>query len=275
MFSLIAFAQTENDSITIVKANWKTTVVQDGVVHKHANIQNLYGVTQNINIIEIDTKKKNLKLAIADALPNETTSELAIKNKAIAAINGSYFNVKEGYSVCYLKFGKNLIDTTTVLEMTKRVNGAISERKGKMDIIPWSKQIELNNKSKNKNILASGPLMMYKGQICNFSDREQKFVDTKHPRTAIAITKDKKVLLITVDGRFPNQGEGINIRELAHFIRVIGGKHALNLDGGGSTTMWHQAAPENGVVNSPYDNKKFDNWGERKVANIVYVYSTK
>ncbi|WP_294558383.1 phosphodiester glycosidase family protein, partial [uncultured Bacteroides sp.] len=53
---------------------------------------------------------------------------------------------------------------------------------------------------------------------------------------------------------------------------VLGGKDALNLDGGGSTALWLSGAPEEGIVNFPCDNRNYDHQGERKVANFLYVH---
>jgi exopolysaccharide biosynthesis protein len=46
---------------------------------------------------------------------------------------------------------------------------------------------------------------------------------------------------------------------------------AVNLDGGGSTTMWIRGKPFGGVVNMPSDNKKFDHEGEKNVADILVI----
>jgi exopolysaccharide biosynthesis protein len=45
----------------------------------------------------------------------------------------------------------------------------------------------------------------------------------------------------------------------------------MNLDGGGSSTLYIRNATDNGVVNYPSDNKKFDHEGQRSVANIIYL----
>jgi exopolysaccharide biosynthesis protein len=79
------------------------------------------------------------------------------------------------------------------------------------------------------------------------------------------------LILISVDGRSPKQAEGINILELTHLLKVLGVEYALNLDGGGSTTLWSKDAPENGVLNMPSDNKKFDHFGERKISNLIII----
>ena len=84
--------------------------------------------------------------------------------------------------------------------------------------------------------------------------------------------RTKKTVFITVDGRRKGNATGVSIAELTHLIRILGGHDALNLDGGGSTTLWLEGAPENGVLNSPSDNGKFDHQGERKIPNIIYVY---
>lgn len=120
--------------------------------------------------------------------------------------------------------------------------------------------------------MASGPLMLKDGRYCDWSLCEKDFIRTKHPRSAVALTKDGKILFITVDGRFPKHAGGVSIPELAHLIRILGGKDAINLDGGGSTTLWLSGAPDNGIVNYPCDNKRFDHRGERTVPNILYIH---
>ena len=120
--------------------------------------------------------------------------------------------------------------------------------------------------------MASGPLLLENGKACDWSRCEENFIQTKHPRSAVCITKDGKILLVTVNGRSRGRAEGINIPELAHLLRILGGKNALNLDGGGSTTLWLSGVPDNGIVNYPCDNRSFDHAGERRVPNIVYIY---
>ena len=52
----------------------------------------------------------------------------------------------------------------------------------------------------------------------------------------------------------------------------LGAEKGLNLDGGGSTTMYVKGEPENGVVNRPSDNREYvDNKGERRVANSILL----
>lgn len=268
--SRIASAQTAADSATIANTAWETTLLRDGLVCRQAEIPFLYNAPQHVSILEVDAGK--YKFGIAVGSPKSETSVSARSAGAVAAVNGSYFDVKKGNSVCYLREGKTVVDTTTAGEFDLRVTGAIEIRKGKIKVIPWSKDSELSYRKKKNTVLASGPLLLGKGEVCDFSECGESFIRNKHPRSAVAVTGQGKVLLITVDGRFPDKAEGVNIPELAHLVRILGGIEAINLDGGGSTTLWAADAPESGVLNRPCDNKAFDSEGERKVANAICVY---
>ncbi len=81
--------------------------------------------------------------------PNmKSLSRLASEHRALVAINGSYYNMSEGNSVCFLKVEDTVADSTESREFRIRVNGAIAVRKGKLRILPWTKAIERNYKKK-------------------------------------------------------------------------------------------------------------------------------
>lgn len=268
--SLTIHAQTFADSIAIVSAQWERTVFADGIVHKRAIIPSLYKGPQHINIIEIPSNRK-LHFGIGVDETMVPISQLAPEHQALAAINGSFYNMQKGNSVCYLRAGKEVVDTTLTREFKLRVTGAVYTHKKKLRILPWSREIETRYKKKKGVVLASGPLLMEDGKTCSWDMCDSSFVATKHPRSAIFTTKNKKTILITVDGRSQGNAIGVSIPELAHLTRILGGMDALNLDGGGSTTLWIKGAPENGVLNCPSDNGKFDHQGERRIPNIIYV----
>jgi Phosphodiester glycosidase len=79
---------------------------------------------------------------------------------------------------------------------------------------------------------------------------DRSFFTTAHPRTAIGITGHNTLLLVTVDGRQPGFSEGMSLDELAQLMIELGAVNALNLDGGGSTTMVI-ADPQPRVLNFP------------------------
>ena len=77
----------------------------------------------------------------------------------------------------------------------------------------------------------------------------------RHPRSVVGVTRRGEAVMIVVDGRFPGQAAGMTIGELIYLVRQLGLYSALNLDGGGSSTLWCEEA---GVVNRPSDNRRFD-----------------
>ncbi|NOT47653.1 MAG: phosphodiester glycosidase family protein [Acidobacteria bacterium] len=87
------------------------------------------------------------------------------------------------------------------------------------------------------------------------------FAETRHPRTAVAKLNDGKFLMITVDGRSESSG-GISLQDLAEYLLSLGAVDAMNLDGGGSTTMFLDGK----VVNTPSDKE-----GERKIGDAILV----
>ena len=89
------------------------------------------------------------------------------------------------------------------------------------------------------------------------------FAETRHPRTMIGVARDGNVWLVTVDGRQPALSAGMTLRELQALARRLDLTDALNLDGGGSTTMWVKGE----VVNSPSDAA-----GPRKVSDALLVF---
>ncbi len=75
--------------------------------------------------------------------------------------------------------------------------------------------------------------------------------ETLHPRTAVGLSGDQRTLyLFTVDGRNTGHSLGVTRPELADFMRMFGATDAINLDGGGSTTLVF-ADPVARLVNVP------------------------
>lgn len=92
------------------------------------------------------------------------------------------------------------------------------------------------------NVVA-GNLFVVRDGAYNTSIRPDSYIEQAHPRTAVALSQDEHTLIIVVvDGRQPNYSEGVTLPELASIIVEFGGYTALNLDGGGSSTLVMQGA---------------------------------
>ncbi len=89
--------------------------------------------------------------------------------------------------------------------------------------------------------------------------------EARHPRTFVAIDRDTTtVFMCTVDGR-QLTSIGMSYREMAGVLLQLGAWDAVNLDGGGSTTM---------VIRDEVANSPSDPGGERRVANALMLIST-
>lgn len=258
--TLKSHAQNQ-DSILFTHTKWNTQAIKKGISWKQANIQGLFNSRQDINIIEIDLKKHRKKIRLAALHDSrEKTSALAQQNHAIVAINGGFFDMKNGGAVDFIKVADQVINTT--LNKSGRANAYFAFDGKKIKIEADSTLI-----GQYPNILLSGPLLLKDGDP--FYLPKNAFNDNRHPRTAIGL-KGNRLILLTVDGRNA-LSEGLNLHELRDIFRWYGCKDAMNLDGGGSTTMYIKGRPDNGIVNHPSDNKLFDHFGERAVSNIIYI----
>jgi exopolysaccharide biosynthesis protein len=116
-----------------------------------------------------------------------------------------------------------------------------------------------------EDAVAGVPQLIKNGKIDITWEQEKasrSFAETRHPRTAVAELKDGKFLMMTVDGRQPGVSVGMTLQELAEYLMSLGAVDAMNLDGGGSTTMFLDGK----VVNTPSDKE-----GERKVGDAILV----
>lgn len=86
--------------------------------------------------------------------------------------------------------------------------------------------------------------------------------EAKHPRSAVGFSRDSSVLyIVTVDGRSA-KSVGVTLEELSALMKELGAAHAMNFDGGGSTTM---------VVRGKIANSASDPTGEREVGSALLV----
>ncbi len=105
------------------------------------------------------------------------------------------------------------------------------------------------------DVLGAGPALVENG-------RNVAPENPRHPRTAVGVRADGKLLFVTLDGR-QKHSVGMTLRELADEMIALGAHTAINLDGGGSTTMWVRGR----IRNSPSDGT------ERPVSDAVLIYS--
>jgi len=113
-----------------------------------------------------------------------------------------------------------------------------------------------------RSMIGGGPRLLAAGQFVGGEGFSPTFSDRRHPRSAIGVLADGRVVLVAVDGRQPYHSIGMSLLEFAMELRRIGVVDAMNLDGGGSTTL---------VVGGQVVNLPADEAGERPVGDALTV----
>lgn len=120
------------------------------------------------------------------------------------------------------------------------------------------------NVGKVRYAVSGHSLLLTKGRIPDVREITANTpINGLGPRTIVGVTKNKKLLLVTVDGRQANS-VGMTMYDAARFMRQIGAVSALNLDGGGSSQM---------VIGSRYVNSPSERY--RSVATAIVLEKIK
>lgn len=116
--------------------------------------------------------------------------------------------------------------------------------------------------AKPQNLLQAGPLLVADGGLVfdpaddreGFSADAAQFdsdiTDGRYPRAALG-RSDSWLLAVACDGRRSNVDGGLSMLELARAMVDLGAESAINLDGGGSTTLVHRGH----LLNRPYSTQ--------------------
>lgn len=267
LFSSSAAAQTPRDSIAFATAQWRTADLGGGAECRYAQID-MFGSRQSISVATYPGRRFTTSIVHLDRRA-ESTSDLGKAAGADIAVNGSYFNVKTFEPVTFVLLDRKIVGRTTP-EEAFRTNGVIAfkDRKGRrMEIFPCDTTQYADVARRYRSALAAGPVLIDGGKVVEYTSGSS-FYTRRHPRTLIGKRADGTVVMAVIDGRFKGQGDGATIAETAYIARQLGLTEALNLDGGGSSTLW---TAQEGVLNHPYDNRRFDHEGERGVPNCIVV----
>lgn len=273
----------------LITEGWVSDTISPGLIYHNFN-QKYDDVTkgnQIVNVLELDMTDPGYTLELRYMINGTTCSDAVKSIDGIAGVNGGYEN-----EAIYVKVNNYRAHEVTLapdhLRFWKHEGAVYWSTLGDLGLTFAGKDgadaIAAYKADKHRNLIASAPMLIEDYDPCgtrfvdpsltdeqlnmlNYED-SQRHQGVRHPRTAIAVTEDRDLLLITVDGRWPGRSEGMNARELTEFLaKYFNPRDALNMDGGGSTTMVVKGHgdTETNVVNYPTDNKQFDHTGQRKV----------
>lgn len=130
----------------------------------------------------------------------------------------------------------------------------------------WKKKHKIFSNWNMMTAIGGGPVLLQNGEISISNEEEMMFmgktINDRHPRTAMGYTRDKKLIILVVQGRFPGIAEGASLLHEAKILKDLGCVEALNLDGGGSSCM---------LVNGKETIKPSDKTGQRAVPAVFLI----
>ena len=254
------------DALKAVDWGWKK-VSGSAVEEGHAAKVKVFNSVQDISLVRFRMRDHAVSIHESDGPSANTVSKLGADCKALAAINGGFFD-KSRYPISLVKDDGKVV-SSKVKSLSNEGLFLIKNKKGsKVDIVT-ADSLAMMGKAKGwYEAMAAGPVLIEDGTCLQLDEVRKKLSTRRHPRTVVGYTSDGYVYFVVVDGRFPLRADGMTLTELQILCEALGLYEAINLDGGGSATMWTADA---GVINHPCDNKEYDHAGERVVPNILIV----
>jgi len=235
------------------------------------NSDSLFSEKQQVAIAELKVNAPSgYKLAIAysDTLLKKT-SIFAEEANALVALNGGFFDVEKGGSVAYLEAnGKTIAKTRLSKEKWAKtdslLNGAIIlDNSGSLKLEIAKPASFYEQSDRENSVMVAGPMLLLNGKELLLEN--SSFVKKRHPRSCLCETSDNSILFIAIDGR-SESASGMSLGETQQLLLRLNCRNAINLDGGGSTTLWVNDGVEKRIVNHPSDTA-----GERPVANALLI----
>lgn len=223
-------------------------------------IKNLVSDTYRGKIMFVkvkDNKKIQIALAKNGLGSVETTSSMAKRTGAIAAVNGGgFFNKPLKGQQKNFPFHITIHNGQLISELEpKRVAIGISSE-GKLVVDKNATPEQLIQRGVTE-VVSFGPILIENGQATKETHR------SPDPRSAIGQKQDGTFIFIVVDGRRNYWSAGISLFELQQVMLKNGAWTAVNLDGGGSATMVFKGK----ILNHPSDFT-----GERPIATSIVIY---
>jgi len=255
---------TDPDIKAFRGASWNWTSESGGVVRGYAHFI-FRGQIQSISVVRYPESSLTSSIVYEYGDKCTTADVVAVNSNAAVALNGSFFNTKTWVSTMTLIIDGKLLATSSKSELSNRSNGVVAfDSKGVISIMPYDESAIEGWKNAYKYLLASGPLLIYDGARRSLENVD--FNTARHPRTMIGVTADRTIVYTVVDGRFTGKAAGATMDDMAKIAECLDLKYALNLDGGGSSTIWTKGF---GVMNYPCDNSTWDHAGLRKIPTVI------
>jgi exopolysaccharide biosynthesis protein len=226
--------------------------------------------------------------ASGEKICRETVSTLANSHGAIAAINGGFWKLN-GNPAGALKINHQWF--ATPIKPRGAIGWSNANKKVLIDRIltnyslfdvSFNSQIEVipvsippyttpEEWNELEHIVGGTPVLIRNGNLIEDFSPEltlESFLINKHPRTAVGIKDNGDWVFVVVDGCFKGLFGGMTMKELSQMMLDLGCIEALNLDGGGSSTM----VIEGRVINEPCGKIEENGKYVEAVSDVIVIF---
>ena len=239
--------------------------VADGVNYTMYQYEDEQGLPYRVSVMTIDPTKAYLYMGTSsdsyECIPSTKGTvkdhiDAAVANgvKVVGGVNGDYFAISGNYQPhgLAIKEGKVInIGGTPFCGFTNDGQMVIGESGSSFDYSTLRTAV-------------GGSHIIVKDGLPYKLAMDQEHGNTSHPRTLAGYRSDGTIILAVIDGRVPTISNGASLAECARFMLSLGAECAINLDGGGSSTMMIKSG---GV----FVKKSF--YGSRRVYSSLLVVS--
>ena len=234
------------------------------------------------HVVTIDLTAPGIDFLVTPSVPTDgyplaanTVPGFLEQYETQVAINGSYFQPHEVNSPLhfYPHVGNGVYSLGTAISDGERYSEAKGGWAALCIISNRDIQIHKNDCPPETQQAIAGDVQFVKNGQPYDGLAILKNSTELYPRSAIAINADNtKLMMVAVDGRQKGYSEGLTLKELGEFVIELGADRALNLDGGGSTTLaTSDASGQSILLNAPIHARVPVNL--RVVANHLGVYA--
>jgi Phosphodiester glycosidase len=234
---------------------WRSEEVGDGVWLRQLWLPHLFDGPQHLTVLEV-APASGARFDVIAPGARRRTSAIGAEAGSLAAINGGFFAIESTGA------------PTGLLRIDGLLQVAAKPGQGSLGIVADGRLVLTARPAGDwpevEDALGAGPMLLHEGAVVDHGARQRRL---RHPRSAIGTRADGTVLWLTVDGRTPSAA-GTTFEQTGQLLLALGCRDGLNLDGGGSTTLW---VAGRGICNRPCDNKRFDRRGERAVATALVL----
>lgn len=185
----------------------------------------------------------------------ETVLSIAKKVNADVAINGGYFEINKNPTLDGKPSG-TLVINHKIYQIKNKQQALLAINKGNISILETNPKKILSQYS---SIVSGIPLLIYNGKIINkLKNQSSAFYTQPHARTALGIKPNGDIVIIVAE-EGENKTNGLTLPQLAALFKSYDCTAAINLDGGGSSTLYLNGKVVNQTI------------GDNDEANGLYV----